>query len=335
MSSTDEHTSSGDVMGDSEQDVADDRRPVVPGSADADDDRPWYRQIPLATVIGVPLAVGILVGSVVGFFTEQEQTASSSVVLGTRPTSQYSGERLELISDMQTTLGLAPVVDEVAQTHDLDPDVLEAAVSLDRIEASSFARLTYTANAPEADRREVLADLVAAMQDYLTPPSPSPALEEAQQDEKAATDAYYEALRTNGGISPEVTLEDLQGRLQAAVTSGNAAQVQRLRRQVLAQVNEARKFSLLEADRTRAQDVLSSVSQNQATSDGVDARALTTSYLDGDTSQSSLTSSAPLRRGAAAGVATALVMAGFILAFARGKRRRPAPQVERRSYPGT
>ena len=161
--------------------------------------------------------------------------------------------------------------------------------------------------------------------DYLTPVTPSPALERAQRTEKEATDAYYEALSASGGVTPTERLSRLNARIRAATAAKQPNLTALLQKQVPQLVNSARQFDLLDSARQRASDTLEQLSSTEADESRGGAGALGVSFVDESDPAASATdsvvASAAVRRGFAAGLAAALVLAGFTLAVAYGRGR--------------
>ncbi len=287
---------------------------------------PAWRRVPMTLLVGIPVTMGLLVGLGVGFVTDQSGEPMSTAVISTRPASSVPNERIDLISDLSTALTLPPVLGEVATRQDLDVADLRSGLSFERIDSSSFARLSFaSADLDTEARRRVIRSLLNVTAEFIAPQTPSPALEAAQQAEKAATDAYYAALRTNAGDFPADQLARVRARIVAATESNQTAQRQALLKSIPGLVNKTRQFDLLAAARDRASDTLRSLTAAEAEQARGGASALGVSFVDEDDPAAAATESAvasvAVRRGFAAGIATALVLAGFTLAIAAGRGR--------------
>jgi|GEM_PF-2614540 len=286
----------------------------------------WLRRVPLTLLIGIPITMGLIVGLGVGLVTEQSEEASSVAVISTRPASSLPNERIDLINDLSTAITLPPVLDEVAASQDVSVTELRTGLSFERINSSSFARLTFASPDLDADeRRAVIKVLLATTSDFLTPETPSPELVAAQRTEKEATDAYYAALSANDGRSPADELRRLNVRINTANAADDQALATRLSRNLPRLVNETRQFDLLKAARDRASETLQSLGASEAIEARGGPSALGISYVDESAPDAAGTeqgiASVAVRRGFAAGVAAALVLVGFTVMIAWGRRR--------------
>mgnify|MGYP001086420757 FL=1 len=286
----------------------------------------WLRRVPLTLLIGIPITMGLIVGLGVGLVTEQSEEASSVAVISTRPASSLPNERIDLINDLSTAITLPPVLDEVAASQDVSVTELRTGLSFERITSSSFARLTFASPDLDADeRRAVIKVLLATTSDFLTPETPSPELVAAQRTEKEATDAYYAALSANDGRSPADELRRLNVRINTANAADDQALATRLSRNLPRLVNETRQFDLLKAARDRASETLQSLGASEAIEARGGPSALGISYVDESAPDAAGTeqgiASVAVRRGFAAGVAAALVLVGFTVMIAWGRRR--------------
>ena len=286
----------------------------------------WLRRVPLTLLIGIPITMGLIVGLGVGLVTEQSEESASVAVISTRPASSLPNERIDLINDLSTAITLPPVLDEVAASQDVSVTDLRTGLSFERINSSSFARLTFASPDLDADaRRAVIKVLLATTSDFLTPETPSPELVAAQRTEKEATDAYYAALSANDGRSPADELRRLNVRINTANAADDQALAARLSRNLPRLVNETRQFDLLKAARDRASETLQSLGASEATEARGGPSALGISYVDESAPDAAGTeqgiASVAVRRGFAAGVAAALVLVGFTVMIAWGRRR--------------
>lgn len=286
----------------------------------------WLRRVPLTLLIGIPITMGLIVGLGVGFVTDQSEEAASVAVISTRPASSLPNERIDLINDLATAITLPPVLDEVAASQDVSVAALRSGLSFTRINSSSFARLSFASPDLDAEaRRAVIKVLLSVTADFLTPESPSPELVQAQRTEKEATDAYYAALSANNGQSPADELRRINLRINSASAAGDRAKVSRLQKLLPRLVNETRQFDLLKAARDRASETLQSLGASEASEARGGPNALGISYVDENAPDAAGTeegiASVAVRRGFAAGVAAALVLVGFTLMIAWGRRR--------------
>ena len=195
------------------------------------------------------------------------------------------------------------------------------------MDASSFARLTFTsADLDPAERRQVVRTVLAVAAEFLTPTTPSAGAAGGGADEKETTDAYYAALRANRGEFPADQLARLRSQIVEASSNEPGQPPPHLLEQVPQLVNKTRQFDLLSAARTRASETLQTLSASEADASRGGPNALGISFVDENDPAATATESgwrpSPVRRGFAAGLAAALVLAGFTLAIAAGRARR-------------
>lgn len=282
--------------------------------------RSWGWLDPVRRLWWLPVVIGVLAGLAVGSFTTATSNETTSAVVNTRAGSTLPNERVDLINDLIATSKLSSVTNPVARANGLTGAELRTSLRVERIETSTLAQITLTTDQGDEDfRREVVSQFLESVQDYLVPEGPTPSFQAAQRAETAAIDAYYQALADNGGMDPTVTFERLQTNLVNAQRAKNKQLQQSLRSFVPRASKKAAEFEKIERRRDRAVQTLKSLGTTEITSAKSGPAALKLSFLTTER-ESGLTDSVPLRRGVAAGLAAALVVAGLLLLLARGRR---------------
>lgn len=283
--------------------------------------RSWGWLDPVRRLLWLPIVVGVLAGVAVAATTEAAVEESTTAVVNTRAASSLPNDRLDLINDLVAVADLSTVTNPVARENGLSGAALRAGLSVERIEASTLTRLTLSAPGDDEFRRGVLADFLAAAQEYLTPETPSPSLVAARAEERRAITAYYEALAENNGQDPVETFDRLAQRIVDAQVAGNTQLQNSLESFVPRATRRAAEFAAITTRRTTAEATARNLATSEATQSRGGPSALELSFV-ASTSEPGLTDSVPLRRGLAAGLAAALVVAGLLLLLARGRRLR-------------
>ena len=282
--------------------------------------RSWGWLDPVRRLWWLPVVIGVLAGLFVGSFTTATSNETTSAVINTRAGSTLPNERVDLINDLIATSKLSSVTNPVARDNGLGGEELRSGLRVERIEASTLARITLTTDKGDEDyRREVITQFLASVQNYLVPERPTPSFKAAQNAESAAINAYYQALADNGGMDPTVTFQRLQTNLVNAQRAKDKKLQQSLRSFVPRASKKAAEFEKIERRRDRAVATLKSLSTSEITQAKSGPAALKLSFLATNV-ESGITDSVPLRRGIAAGLAAALVVAGLLLLLARGRR---------------
>ena len=280
----------------------------------------WGWLDPVRRLWWLPLVIGVLAGVTVGSFTHATTDETSSAVINTRSGSSLPNERVDLINDLIATSKLSSVTNPVARDNGLTGPELRAGLRVERIEASTLARITLTTSKGDEDfRRDVIRQFLTSVQDYLVPDRPTPAFKAAQQAEGKAIDDYYQAIADNGGMDPSTTFQRLQGNLIDAQRAKDKPLQRTLRSFVPRAAKRAAEFEKIDRRRDRAVATLKSLSTSELTAATSGPAALELSYLASNR-EAGITDSVPLRRGIAAGLAAALVVAGLLLMLARGRR---------------
>lgn len=270
---------------------------------------------------GLSVALGVVVGLLVGGFSQASAGSVSTIMVNTRPTSDLPNERLDLITDLRTAVTLRPVLDEVSGATDVPISELQSGVTVQRVESSSFAEISFTSSRSAATRRVVLQELVDASIDYLgaSGDGPSAALEAARDAQRDATKDYYDLLAANKGVDPSETLPRLEQRLtrlREAGLDGAVSNLERARTRLLRRVQD---FEQAKVERQATAATLTAVSEEEAARSATGASAMTADFVT--PASSGMSSSVPLRRGVAGGIATAVLVAGFVLALTRVRQR--------------
>ncbi len=282
--------------------------------------RSWGWLDPVRRLWWLPVVIGVLAGLAVGSFTHATTDETTSAVVNTRAGSTLPNERIDLINDLVATSKLTSVTNPVARDNGFSGPELRAALQVERIETSTLARISLTSSKGDEDfRKKVIQEFLASVQDYLVPQRPTPAFKAAQRAEAQAIDAYYQAIADGKGMDPTETLRRLQANLINAQRDKDKKLQNALASMVPRAARKAAAFEKIEARRDRAVQTLKSLSTTEITQAESGPAALTVSFL-ATNQEAGVTDSVPLRRGIAAGLAAALVVAGLLLLLARGRR---------------
>ncbi len=282
--------------------------------------RSWGWLDPVRRLWWLPVVIGVLAGLAVGSFTHATTDETTSAVVNTRAGSALPNERLDLINDLVATSKLTSVTNPVARDNGLSGPELRAALQVERIETSTLARISLTSSQGDEEfRKKVIQEFLDSVRDYLVPEGPTPAFKAAQQAEAQAIDAYYQAIADSKGMDPTQTLERLQGNLIQAQKDKDKKLQNFLASLVPRASRKAAEFEKVDARRQRAIQTLKSLATSEVTQAESGPAALTVSFL-ATNREAGVTDSVPLRRGLAAGIAAALVVAGMLLLLARGRR---------------
>ncbi len=267
----------------------------------------------------VPVLIGALVAVGVGASTRAVTSSTSSAIVNTRAASQLPNERIDLVKDLAAVMKLSPVLEPVAEVNDMTVQELRESSNVEQVQSSSLARITVTSDKGAAFRESLIEQLLTSGKTYLTPPSPPPALSLGLEGQSKAIDNYYDAIEKNGGITPKDTLQRLQKRLLDAETTKNKVLRAALLKQMPRAIKKARNFEKLSRKVDQANSDLNAISASSKNNIWGGPSALELN-MEG-TSQTGLTNALPLRRGLAAGLAAALIAAGFILLTSLARRR--------------
>lgn len=267
----------------------------------------------------VPLLIGALVAVGVGASTRAVTTSTSTAIVNTRAASQLPNERIDLVKDLSAVMNLSPVLEPVADANDMTVAELRESSSVDQVQSSSLARITVTSDKGAEFRESLIEQLLTSGKSYLTPPSPPPALSLALNGQSKAIDAYYDAIEKNGGLTPRDTLKRLQDRLLVAENDKNKVLRAALLKQLPRAIKKARNFDKISRKVDQANSDLNAISASSKNNIWGGPSALELNF-EAD-SEAGLTNALPLRRGLAAGLAAALIAAGFILLASLARRR--------------
>lgn len=282
--------------------------------------RSWGWLDPVRRLWWLPVVVGVVAGVMVGTFTNATTDETTSGVVNTRAGSTLPNERLDLINDLIATSQLTSVTNPVARANGLTGPELRAALSVERLEASTLARISLTTSKGDEEfRKKVISEFLSSVQTYLVPKRPSPSFQAAQQAEAEAIDAYYQAIADAKGLDPTETLERLQARILDAQRANNKKLQNFLSSLVPRASRKAAAFEKVDSRRQRAIATVRSLATTEITQAKSGPAALKVSFL-ATNREAGITDSVPLRRGVAAGLAAALVVAGLLLLLARGRR---------------
>lgn len=277
-------------------------------------------------LLGVPLILGVLVGGLVTTFTSQSEGQLTSAVVNTRPVSDLPNERLDLINDLATAMTLSPVLKPVADEFDLSLTQLRSGLSVERLESSSFARITFASSKNSATRQAVITGVLDSAKTYLSGSAAgtaSPALVQAQAQQRAAVANYYAVIEANKGVAPAVQLRRLNQRLDRLEAAGATRALAGLRRAQTRLLGRVADFEAAQAQRTAANAALTAVTEQQVASASAGPNVLSADFVASN--EAGWSGSVALRRGIAAGLATALLAVGFVLALTVGRRRNDPP----------
>lgn len=254
-----------------------------------------------------------LVGAAATFALIEVRTPNSIVsgVVNTRPAAQLPTDRIDLIEDLTVGVAQPSTIRAAAKDAGVDAAVSTDDVTVERIGASSVARVSLAWDGDGPDGETMLRALVKAAARYVlgnpTQTNDSDQLRKARADAAAARSKLAEAIANNGGVSPRKELQEFQRQISDGTSGRERATLLRL-------LEDDQEFAQLQEDAKLAEEAVSAANQIVAESRVTTARSTSALVVEIDERPSDPSSSATaFRRALASGLLAALVAAGFLV----------------------